>query len=81
MFNLQSEVQRLKQLDYAKVHGLPHKPKQKDPQIQHIDDTPYDIQAEQEGIALSRRFKSRTYHFGVRISKAKGHRHRVPYWA
>ena len=81
MFNLIKEVNRLQQLQYAKIHGLPNKPKHNNPAVQHIDDTPFDIDAEREGIAISKCFKSRTKEFGIRASKSKGHRHRVPYWA
>lgn len=75
MFNLQSEVQRLQLLEHAKVHGLLNKPKQSNPEIPHIDDTVYNGQAKEEGIAISRCFKSRTMDFGKRLIKSKGHKH------
>lgn len=75
MFNLQSETNRLKQLNHDKIHGLPNKPKQHNPKVQHIDDTPLDNQAEQEGIYISRRYRNRTMDFGRRLIKSKGQRH------
>ena len=76
MFNLSNEVKRLKQLVRAKIHGLPYKPKQHDPKIQHIDDTPFDIKAEQEHTFILKRFRNHSMEFGRRLSKRKGQYHR-----
>ena len=75
MFNLQSEVNRLQQLKHAKVYGLPHKPKQHDSKIQHIDGTLYETNAERESMAISRGFHNHSLGFGRRLSKAKGEKH------
>lgn len=76
MFNLTKEVNRLKQLAHAKVHGLPHKRKPKNPKVPHVDDNPYDIKAEQEHTFMLRRFRNRSVGFGRRLSKRKGQYHR-----
>ena len=75
MFNLQSEVNRLQQLQYAKIHGLPYKPKQYDPKVSHIDEGVFEIQAMQEGIAIPKGFHNHSRDFGKRLSKVKGQKH------
>lgn len=67
MFNINNAVEQLKLLEYTKIHGLPIQRKHKDPKIQHIDDTPYIEQAEKEGIAISKAYRSRTIDFGKRL--------------
>jgi len=75
MFNITKEVQRLQQLKHDKIHGLPDKPKQHNPKVNHIDDTPFNIKAEQESVYMSRQFNNYSLGFGRRLSKAKGQKH------
>ena len=75
MFNLQSEVNRLQQLNYDKVNGLPFKPKQHDTKVKQVDGMPYEITAEQEHTFMLRRFRNHSKDFGRRLSKRKGQRH------
>ncbi len=76
MFNLQFEVQKLRQRAYAKIHGLPIIRHPKDAQVSHVDGIQYDIKAEQEDTYIQRRFRNRTVDFGRRLSKRKGQYHR-----
>ena len=76
MFNITTEVNRLKQLEIAKIEGLPYKPKEPNPIVQHIDGDILEIQAGCEGSALKRMYKSRTQDFGIRLRKAGGQSHR-----
>ncbi len=76
MFNLNREVTRLQLLKHGKIHGPPDKPKQHDKKVQHIDDIPFDIKAEQESTYITRRFINRSKDFGIRLSKRKGQYHR-----
>lgn len=76
MFNLNKEVNRLQQLKHDKIHGFPPKPKQHDSKVQHTDDTPFNIKAEQEHTYLLRRFYNNSVGFGRRLSKRKGQYHR-----
>jgi len=75
MFDIAKEVKRLYQLRHDKVHGLPYKRKPEDPKINHVDNIPYEIQAHQEGIAISESLNVKSLDFGRRLSKAKGERH------
>lgn len=75
MFNITKEVCRLQQLKYAKIYGLPNKRKQYDKKVNHVDDIPFDIKAEQEDEYISRRFINKSLHFGRRLSKRKGQKH------
>ena len=75
MFNLQSEVNRLQQLQHAKIHGLPNKPKQYDLKVSHVDGTIFEIQARQEGMAIPHSFHNYSRDFGRRLSKVKGQKH------
>ena len=76
MFNLNKEVNRLKQRAHNKIHGLPFVRKPKDSQVQHIDGTQYDISAEQENTYMQRRFRNHSEDFGRRLSKRRGQYHR-----
>ena len=84
MFNINKEVQRLQQLQHDKIHGLPYKPRQGNPKVQHVDhrhdrpglDMPFDIKAEQENTYIVRRFRNKSADFGRRLSKRKGQYHR-----
>ena len=76
MFNLQSEVNRLQQLQHDKIHGLPYRKREYDKKVQHVDDTPFDIKAEQENRFILRRFRNYSVDFGRRLSKRKGQYHR-----
>lgn len=76
MFNLQSEVIRLKQRKHDRVHGLPDRKKIYDKKVAHVDDMPFDIKAEQESGYITRRFHNRSADFGRRLSKRKGQYHR-----
>lgn len=76
MFNLTKEVNRLQQLQHDKIHGLPNKRKQHNPKVNHVDDTPFNIKAEQEHTYLLRRFRNHSRGFGRRLSKRKGQYHR-----
>jgi len=75
MFNLSKETNRLKQLRHDKVHGLPYKRLPKDSKVQHIDDTLFDIKAEQESVFMARRFHNHSIGFGRRLSKVRGQKH------
>lgn len=75
MFNLNKEVHRLQQLRHDKIHGLPDKKRQHNPQVQHIDSTLFDTTAQQENVYISRGFKNRSADFGRRLSKRKGQSH------
>ena len=75
MFNLSEQVRRLQQLKHAKIHGLAIVRRRYDPKIQHIDSTLYEIEAEQEGMIISRGFHNHSLGFGRRLSKAKGQKH------
>lgn len=75
MFNLQSEVERLQQLKHAKIHGLPIIRQPKDPQVQPIDGTIYEVQAQQEGQAIPHSFHNHSLGFGRRLKKARGQKH------
>lgn len=75
MFNLQSEVNRLYQLRHDKIHGLPDKPKHHNPKVKQVDDIPFDVNANIEGIAISRGYKNKSMDFGRRLSKVKGQKH------
>ena len=76
MFNLGKEVNRLQQLKHDKIHGLPFKPKQYDTKVKQVDDTPYNIKAEQEHTYMLRRFRNHSADFGRRLSKRKGQYHK-----
>lgn len=76
MFNLNTEVNRLQQLQHDKIHGLLPKPKQYDAKVKQVDDTPFDIKAEQENVYIIRRFRNKSADFGRRLSKRKGQYHR-----
>ena len=76
MFNLSKEVNKLQQLKHDKVHGLLSKLKQHDTKIKHIDDTPFDMKAEQEHTYMLRSFHNHSADFGRRLSKRKGEYHR-----
>jgi len=76
MFDITKEVNRLQQLKHAKIYGLPDKPRQHNPKVQHVDDIPFDTKAEQENTYIIRRFRNRTMDFGRRLSKRKGQYHR-----
>lgn len=75
MFNLNREVKRLELLEHTRIHGLPYKPKEKIPDVQHTDYSAFDTDAAREGGAISRGFKNRSMDFGLRLSKAKGQKH------
>lgn len=76
MFNLNKQVQKAKQLQHDKIHGLPDRPKQYNKKVAHVDDMPYDIKAEHEHKYIIRRFINRSKDFGTRLSKRKGEYHR-----
>lgn len=76
MFNLQSEVQRLSQFGYAKIHGLPYKPRQQNPAVSHVDGTLFELKAEQEHKFMLRRFRNHSMEFGRRLSKRRGQYHK-----
>ena len=76
MFNLNQEVNRLRQRAHNKIHGLPIVRHPKDKPVQHIDGTQYDIKAEQEDTYMRRRFRNHSEAFGRRLSKRKGQYHR-----
>ena len=76
MFNLNTEVARLEQLEVAKIKGLPYKPKPKNPTVKHVDDKPYDTQAESEHRQIKKAFRPRTIGFGKRIRKRRGETHK-----
>ena len=76
MFNLNKEVDKLKQLKHTKIHGIPNKPKQYDMEVQHIDGISYEIKAEQEHFFIKKGFRNRSVDFGRRLSKRRGQYHR-----
>ncbi len=76
MFNITKAVKQLKQLSYCKIHGLPYKRPRYDSKVPHIDDTPFDIKAEQENTYIKRSFRNYSVNFGRRLSKRKGQYHR-----
>ena len=76
MFNLQSQVRRLQQLQHDKIHGLPSKPKQHDTKIKQTDDIQFNAQAAQEHTYMLRCFRNHSADFGRRLSKRKGQYHR-----
>ena len=76
MFNLQSEVNRLQQLNHDKINGLPFKPKQYDTKVKQVDGIPFESIAEQEHTFMLRRFRNHSADFGRRLSKRKGQYHR-----
>ena len=77
MFNIKDEVKRLEQLEVDKIQGLPYKPKPVNPKVIHIKHTThYELEAECEGIAISKRPKFRNPDFDIRIRKARGENHR-----
>ena len=61
MFNIDIAVQKHQQLQADRINGLPDKPIQYDESVQQIDDVNINEQAEQEGIAISRAYRSRTH--------------------
>ena len=75
MFNLIVETRRLQQLKHDKVHGL-SVISSYDSKVQHTDDTPFDVKAEQEHTYMLRRFRNHSADFGKRLSKRKGQYHR-----
>ena len=75
MFDIIKAVQAMKQLEHDKMQGLPKRRKSCNPPIKHIDGSIYEKQAVQEGIAISRSYKSRTIDFGRRLRKALGQIH------
>ena len=75
MFDLSKQVRRLQQLKHDKIHGLPDKPKQRNPKVPHIDDVPFDITAQRESISISHSFHNHSLGFGRRLSKSKGQKH------
>lgn len=75
MFNLQSEVNRLRQLQHAKIHGLPIVRQPKNPKVDHVDGILYEMQANQEGQAIPKSFHNRSMDFGLRLRKVKGQKH------
>ncbi len=76
MFNLTKEVIKLQQLEHTKIYGLPYKPRQSNPKVQHIDNILFDINAEQESLYIDKRFRNYSICFGRRLSKRKGQYHR-----
>ena len=75
MFNLKTEVERLKLLEHTRTHGQPYIPKQQNPPIEHTDGSVLDTDAEREANAISKSFKNYSTDFGLRLSKAKGEKH------
>lgn len=75
MFNLSEQVRRLQQLKHDRVYGLPYKRRTGDPKVQHVDGTLYEIDAEQESMAMVCSFHNHSLGFGRRLSKAKGEKH------
>lgn len=69
MFDITKAVQKHQQLQADKINGLPSKSKEYQEFIQHIDDTKHIEQAEREGVAISRAFKSKTMDFGKRLKR------------
>ena len=61
MFDIDIAVQKHQQLQADKINGLPDKPIRYDEPVQQIDDTNINEQAECEGIAISRAYRSRTH--------------------
>ena len=61
MFDINIAVQKQEQLQVDKVNGLPDKVIQYDKPVQQIDDISINEQAEQEGMAISRAYRSRTH--------------------
>jgi len=76
MFNLFNEINRLRQLQHAKIHGIPDKPKHHNPKVQQVDGIPFETKAEQEHTFILRRFSNHSLMFGRRLSKRKGQYHR-----
>lgn len=76
MFDITKAVKQLRQLQHAKTHGLPDKKKQHDKKVQHVDDTPFDVKAEQESVYISNSFHNHSRGFGRRLSKRKGQYHK-----
>ena len=86
MFNLAKAVQSLEQLKHDRIHGLSRlrsslTNRQKRDIALRIAESHsglanmYEQQAEQEGVAISRCYKSRTMDFGHRLRKVKGQTH------
>jgi len=76
MFNLFNEINRLRQLQHDKIHGISDKPKHHNPKVQQVDGMPYEINAQQESMAMSSSFHNHSLMFGRRLSKRKGQYHR-----
>ena len=76
MFDINKEVKRLEQLAVAKVYGLPYKPKQPNPKVEHISAEDIDNKAIRESVFIKRRFTSRTLDFGQRLRKSSGQDHK-----
>ncbi len=76
MFDINTAVKQLKELQYAKIHGIPDKPKQHNKKVAHVDGSLYEDKAEHEHIYMIRRFINRSKDFGIRLSKRKGQYHR-----
>lgn len=77
MFNLKQQVKRVQQLVIAKTEGLPYKSIPGNPKVQHIKhSTHYELDAENEGIAIAKAYKSKTMDFGKRLRKHSGQGHK-----
>ncbi len=72
MFDIDIAVHKQEQLKRDAVHGLPDKDRDYQEPIQHVDGGAYEQQAEREGIAMSRAYRSRTHIVLRRTYKVDG---------
>lgn len=76
MFDIDIAVKQNKLFEQAKICGLPYKPKQSNPQVEHISGDDIDNQAISEAVYMKRSFMNKTMNFGKRLRKRKGEKHR-----
>ena len=75
MFDVMQTIQRIKQLRYDAIHGLPDTTKPKQSEQRHISkDIDYDAQAEYEGVVMARAYRSHTMDFGKTLKCKSQHR-------
>lgn len=74
-YDIIKTTEKHKQYLHDKVCGLSNQPKQHDKQIKHLDGNILDIQAEREGRAINKAYRSRTIGFGKRLHKHSGEKH------
>lgn len=75
MFNLNQAVKKHQLFEEQKVTGLPERKRQHNLPVKHVDISVYEQQAEREGRAISKAYRSRTMDFGKRLKRKTGQRH------